>query len=788
MRIDFCGGWTCCRADRPERKYPVTLPHDAMLSEKRRYDSRGGKNTGWYEGGDYIYEKVFRVPELYEDQTVILEFEGVYHDAEVSVNGIAGGTFGYGYSGFFVCMDGMLIEGDNRLTVTAHNSDQPNSRWYTGTGIYRPVIMHILPREHFLMESIRVTTLDWKKRKIHISGELSGSGEAEFAILDGEECLFRGKASGADRVELSIELAGAELWSCDHPKMYTLRAVFGEDVREIPFGIRQIKVNSRDGFCINGERVILRGACVHHDNGILGACAYADAETRKVRLLKHAGYNALRSAHNPCSKAMMDACDREGVLIMDEYVDVWYIHKTMYDYAGKVETNYEKDLKALVDKDYNHPSVVMYSLGNEVAETSEEKGIRLCGDMRDYLHSIDGTRPVTCGVNLFFNFLYSMGFGVYSDEKAEKEPEKEVGSAFYNKLATILGDSFMKFGAWLPVSDWKTKDAYANMDIAGYNYGIWRYKKDVRKYPDRVILGSETFCADADLFWKLANRYPAVIGDFVWPGITYHGEVPYQGWKTENGKKVFQGSPAWAAAGSGRLDMNGREWSEADYTKVVFGKMPIAIGVIPVNLADEKFDIGAWDLTCALGSWSWNGCEGKETKVEIYSRAHSAELFLNGKSLGRKKLKHCRCVFKVTYEPGVLEAVAYSASGDEDAHTVLRTAGNETRLKVEEEKDTKELYFVHLRYTDEKGIPKPLARGEIKLEAEGGELLALGSARPLNPRSYLTDTTDTYYGEAMAVIRPYGTVKLHVKSYYGDQDVVLDRIQTKDMPGRRQPC
>ena len=777
LRIDFCDGWTCCRADGTDRKYPVRIPHDAMLSEDRMYDSRGGKNIGWYEGGDYIYEKDFQVPELYEDQTVILEFEGVYHDGDVLLNGMDMGNTGYGYNGCFVCLDGALREGENRLRMTVRNSDQPNSRWYTGTGIYRPVIMHILPKDHFLMESIRITTLDWKKKKLHISGELSGPGEAEFSVWDGEACLFRGKASGTGRVELSTELAGAELWSCECPKLYKLRAVFGQDVQEIPFGIRQITVNSRDGFCINGERVILRGACVHHDNGILGACAYADAEARKVRLLKHAGYNALRSAHNPCSKAMMDACDREGVLIMDEYVDVWYIHKTMYDYAGKVETNYEKDLKALVAKDYNHPSVVMYSLGNEVAETSEEKGVRLCGDMRDYLHSIDGTRPVTCGVNLFFNFLYSMGFGVYSDEKAEKEPEKEVGSAFYNKLATIMGDSFMKFGAWLPFSDWKTKDAYANMDIAGYNYGIWRYKKDVKKHPERVILGSETFCADAALFWDLANKYPAVIGDFVWPGITYHGEVPYQGWKTENGKKVFQESPAWAAAGSGRLDMNGREWSEADYTKVVFGKTPVAIGVIPLNLADEKFDIGAWDLTCALGSWSWNGCEGKRTKVEIYSRSHSAELFLNGRSLGKKKLRNCRCVFKVTYEPGILEAASYAEDGTETARTRLVTAGEETRLSVVPEEGTKELYFVNLRYTDGNGILKPLVQGEISVRTEGGELLALGSARPLNSRSYLTDTTDTYYGEAMAVIRPHGAVKLHVESPFGEQDLVLDRIR-----------
>lgn len=776
MKIDFCEGWTCCRADRKEKEYPVTLPHDAMLGEKRVFESKGGKNTGWYEGGDYIYRKEFEIPKVYDRQTVILEFEGVYHDAEVTVNGKNAGKFGYGYNGFFVYVDRLIQKGTNTLTVTVRNSDQPNSRWYTGTGIYRPVNMYILPEKHFLMESIRITTLDWKTRRIRISAELSAPGTVQFSVTDGESILYCENITGLDEISTEIELKDAELWNCENPKMYTLKAVFGEQEEEIPFGIRQISVNSREGFCINGKRVILRGACIHHDNGILGACAYADAEARKVRLMKNAGYNALRSAHNPCSKALLEACDRQGMLIMDEYVDVWYIHKTMHDYAGKVEKNYKKDLGALVRKDYNHPSVVMYSLGNEVAETSEEKGIRLCKEMRDYLHTIDGTRPVTCGVNLFFNFLYSMGFGVYSDEKAEKEPEKEVGSAFYNKLATVMGDSFMKFGATLPGSDIKTRDAYAKMDIAGYNYGIWRYKKDVRKYPDRVILGTETFCADVDLFWKLANKYPAVIGDFVWPGITYHGEVPYTGWEKKDGGYVFAGSPDWAAAGSGRLDMNGREWSEADYTKVVFGKLPIAIGVVPVNLSDEKYDISAWDLNCALGSWSWHGCEGKKTKAEVYSRADSVELFLNGKSLGKKKLKRCRCTFKVIYEPGVLEAVAYTKTGKEDARTELRTASSETILSVLPEKETKELYFINLRYTDKEGIAKPLEKGRIKMKAEGGELLALGNARPLNPEGYQSDSTDTYYGEAMAVIRPRGVVKLYVESPCGKQELLLDRI------------
>lgn len=774
MKFDFCKEWFFYSTDKIEERRQITVPHDAMLTEKRIYDSKGGKNIGWFEGKDYIYEKEFDVPKVFDDQTVILEFEGVYHNAEIFLNGEDAGRFGYGYNGFCINITQLIHQGKNFISVKVHNSDQPNSRWYTGTGIYRPVSLHILPKRHFVMDSIRVTTMDWQKRKLRINAELSCPGEVDFQILDGNIVLAQTRIMGGScSVNWNVEVDGAELWNCETPRMYTLRAVFGEDVQEISFGIRMLTVNSRDGFCINGNRVILRGACCHHDNGILGACAYADAELRKVRILKKAGYNALRSAHNPCSKAFMEACDREGMLIMDEYVDVWYIHKTMYDYAGKVEENYREDLNAMVRKDYNHPSVVMYSLGNEVAETSEEKGINLCGSMTDYLHGLDATRPVTCGVNLFFNFLYSMGFGVYSDEKAKKEPEREVGSAFYNKLATILGDSFMKFGATLPGSDIKTRDAYEKMDIAGYNYGIWRYKKDIKKYPNRVILGTETFCADAALFWELADRYPAVIGDFVWPGITYHGEIPYRGWETVNGKHVFIGSPVWGTAGSGRVDMNGREWSEADYTKVVFGKKKIAIGVTPLNLAGEKFDISAWDLTCAIGNWSWNGFEGVKTKVEVYAREPYVELFLNGKSLGRKKTRRCRAVFKTVYESGSLKAVAYNESGEKSAETQLQSAGAETILSIIPEEGTRELYYVNLRYTDAAGILKPLAQGKLRVTVQGGELLALGNAKPLNPESYLTNITDVYYGEALAVIRLHGEIKLCVESPYGSREMIL---------------
>ena len=235
---------------------------------------------------------------------------------------------------------------------------------------------------------------------------------------------------------------------------------------------------------MNGRRVIIRGACIHHDNGILGARCYEEAEERKIRILKENGYNAVRSAHNPCSKALLRACDRLGVMVMDEYCDMWYIHKTMYDYADYVQDWYEKDLTDMIDKDYNHPSVIMYSLGNEVAETGQKRGIEFFRQMRTVCKSLDSERPVTTGVNIFFNLLHALGFGVYDDKKAKTNPQKKVGSEFFNNLAGVFGDTFMKTMAKLHGCDVKTRGCYAAMDVAGYNYGILRYKHDIKSTPN----------------------------------------------------------------------------------------------------------------------------------------------------------------------------------------------------------------------------------------------------------------------------------------------------------------
>ena len=790
-KLPFNSDWFVSRMGEEDKSIAVTLPHDAMLSEPRTAQSAGGTNTGWFEGYDYVYQKAFNVPAEWADRAMFLEFEGVYRDAEVFVNDCKAAFQPGGYTGFFVALDGLLrTDSENHIRVIARNADQPNSRWYSGAGIYRPVWLHVLPKEHIALNGLKIQTLDHVRPSVRVALSLICPGTAQVSILDGDRELAQAACKCHPGGTVDIPLPDAELWSPDNPKCYTCRVVFGEDVREESFGIRTITCDSKNGFCINGERVILRGACIHHDNGILGAITLPDAELRKVRLLKQAGYNAIRSAHNPCSKALLDACDTLGMLVLDEYTDMWYIHKTRYDYAQYMPERWREDLSALVDKDFNHPSVVMYSIGNEVSETAQKRGIELTGQMTEYLHQLDN-RPVTCGINIFFNFLSSMGFGVYSDKKAEQEAakaerrkgapakKKAVGSEFFNNLAGLFGSEFMKFGATLHGSDVKTRDAFAKLDVAGYNYGEKRYVRDLKKYPDRVILGSETFCADAARFWELAKKHPALIGDFVWTGMDYLGEVGLGAMEYRDYAPDFDHGPGWITAGAGVLDLTGASTGQTAYTQVAFELCPIRIGVVPADHAFEPHSPSAWRMSNTYESWAWNGCEGKETRVEVYARGAKVALFLNGRPMGEKKPdRDSRAVFRVTWQPGELTAVVYGADGAELGRTSLSSAGEETRLAAEPEEprvSAEGLCYVRLRYTDENGLLKPLARGDIRVAVEGGRLLALGSACPYNERGYLTDTTDTYYGQALAIVKPKGPgeLVLRAESPYGSARVYI---------------
>lgn len=761
----------------------ITLPHDAMLSEPRNGDVPGGKNIGYFEGHDYVYKRTL-VIDKNQGAKFILEFEGVYKNAKVFLNGKEIAFRPYGYTNFYVDITDKAIDGENELEVHAFNADLPNSRWYSGSGMYRPAWLYVLPEKHILLNGVKIKTTDYESGEINLSLKTSSAGTARITIYDGNQAVCSAEKQTDGAVNCSIQIPNAKLWAPQTPHLYRCVVNFEGDEQEVLFGVREIECDARGGFRINGEKIILRGACIHHDNGLLGACAYAYAEERKIKILQKAGYNAIRSAHNPCSKALLDACDKLGMLVMDEYADMWYVHKCRYDYATYLSDWWEQDLLDFVDKDFNHPSVVMYSTGNEVGETSEKRGIELTKKFTEYLHKLDSSRFVTCGINIWFNAMYKMGFGQYSDKKAEKQATEKhsnknaVGSEFFNNLAGMVGADFMKTMATLPLCDTVTKEAFANLDVAGYNYGIKRYTHDLKKYPERVIVGSETFVNDTYKFIEIAKKNPALIGDFVWVGIDYLGEVGLGAMEYETYAKDFVSGPGWIAAGSGRVDITGKELGEALYTKVAYGLLPIGIAVEPVNDAGKKHSPSAWGMTNARDSWSWNGCDGNMTKVEVYARAHSIKLFINDTLVGEKKTKNdCRVIFKTKYYGGKVEAVGYDKDGNELYRTSLETAGEETELRLLPETATASkngLLYVRLQYTDNKGTVKPLARGEISLSVAGGELLGFGNACPYNEKGYLSNTTDTYYGEALAIIKPQGNaVTISAESFFGSQEVTV---------------
>ena len=781
-------GWTCRHLGDSAPGKTVTLPHDAMLAAPRTALSAGGTNTGWYEGHDYEYRRTLTVPENELTDTHILEFEGVYHNAEVWLNGQKAAFRPYGYTNFYVDCAPYLHSGENELRVIARNADQPNSRWYSGAGIYRPVQLWTAKSAHIALNGVKIRTLSLDPAVVEVRVKTTAPGTVRLTVDDLPTVQ---QESGGEAV-FTLTLDNARLWTPETPNLYTCRVNFADDEVTETFGVRKVEWGT-DGFLLNGKRYIIQGACIHHDNGLLGAVCDPDAVARKVRLLKENGYNAIRSAHNPCSKALLTECDRQGMLVMDEYIDHWYIHKTEHDYVDYFNEWWRQDLTDMVEKDYNHPCVVLYSTGNEVSETAQKRGIALTKEMTDFLHGLDDSRPVTCGVNIFFNFLSSIGFGVYSDEKAKKEAEraekakqrgekaakkKAVGSQFFNNLAVLLGDEFMKRGATLHGCDVKTRDAFANMDIAGYNYGIYRYKHDLKKYPQRLILGSETFCNDAYKFRELAKQEPRLVGDFVWAGMDYLGEVMVGSWEYADYAETFDGGPGWVSAGSGRIDLTGKPLGEALYTRVALeADNGPYIAVCPVNHTGDRHSPSAWKMTNAMPSWSWTGCEERKANVEVYARAARVELVLNGHTVGSKTLKNdCLARFSIPYESGTLEAVSYDAADHEIGRCKLQSAGSTTRLTLDAEEPTVKpghLCYVRLRYTDENGITKPLARGSIQVQVRGGKLVGMGSACPFNKHSYLDSETDTYYGEALAIVRMGGGDTMTIAASDGEYSAEL---------------
>lgn len=747
MIFNFNNDWTFVK--RNGEKTSVVLPHDAMLTEKRYASCRNAVQSGYFPGGMYRYIKDFTLTEEQVRNRVELIFEGVYRNAEIIVNGKTAGENKYGYSEFTIDITSSVKSGANTVEVKVDNTLVPNCRWYSGSGIYRPVWLIISPLS--APKTLKIKTLSYSPAVIEVAADEG----ANISICYNGVLIKKGKAG-------IYEIPDAKLWTAETPNLYTCVAERGGEKIEAKFGIRKIEWNAKTGLMINGKETLLRGGCIHQDNGVLGACTFADAEERRVSILKKQGFNALRISHNPASRALLDACDKLGMYVMDEAFDGWYIPKDYHDFSRDFYDEYKKVLCAMAEKDYNHPSVIMYSIGNEVTETASKKGIDLCNEMRDILHKLDDTRPVTCGLNVLLGVYIKHGFGVYKDKGSyEKKPlpegknykDKKAGSAFFNFWAGKLGGLLFKMSKG-KTAEKVVKDFAPCVDIVGLNYASSRYDIDAVKYPERLMVGSETMVADLPYNWERVKKYKQLIGDFVWSAWDYIGET-CMGWTYQS----YKGLPL--LSNQGMIDITGFPLASMYFMQVVWGmrKKPF-LAVQPVNHSGEIPSKGAWQFTNAIDSWEWSGYEGKKTIAEVYADADAVTLYLNGKKLGTKKIKNFRACFNVKYRKGTLEAVALDKCGKEISRSHLKSGENDVKLNVTASKrilsaNGSDLCFVEIEFTDSNGVLKPYIeqRVEIKTIGDSAVLQGFGSALYKTNEVFYKNYHDSYRGRALAVFR-----------------------------------
>ncbi|MCM1532381.1 MAG: DUF4982 domain-containing protein [Ruminococcus flavefaciens] len=759
MIIDFNKNWIFCKEG--ENGKSVDLPHDAMLEEKRTPVCPNGKNSGYFPGGKYLYSKRFNIDENDLNKEITLIFEAVYRNCKVRVNGNVAAEHKYGYTEFTVNITPFVSSGDNLVEIIVDNSLEPNCRWYSGSGIYRNVWLEIKEKIH--PNFIKVKTISYNPAVI----EVQTDGESVI-ILDADGNTVASGKSG----EFTVE--NAKLWSDETPYLYKAVATLGNETIETAFGIRKVEWSAKTGLLVNGKETLLRGGCIHQDNGVLGACTYADAEERRIRILKEAGYNAIRCAHNPAPRAMLDACDKLGMYVMDEAFDGWYIPKTYHDYARVFDSEWQGDITAMVEKDFNHPCVIMYSVGNEVSETATEKGVETCGKLADFVRSLDSTRPVTAGINVLLNVYSSMGIGVYKQKgeykaepvtKNKKYKEKKTGSAFFNAMAQKLG-ALMFFMSKGRKGDRATRGAAEKLDIIGLNYAASRYEPDVKKYPERMMVGSETMVSDLPYNWEQVKKHKAIVGDFTWAAWDYLGEACVGDWTYHS----YKGLPL--LAGSGTVDITGKIGAEAYYEQIIWGlrKKPF-IGVRPMNHAKETATKSAWRITDCIASWNWQPYNGKKALVEVYAQGYKVKLYLNDIFIGKKKLKKYKALFKVKYSTGTLTAVVCDKDGKVLARQSI-SSGKGVGLKAVPEKamlkaGSDELCYLPIEFCDDKGNIVPYAENNVTVMTDGLTLLGLGSSLCKTNETYLDNEHTSHRGRVLAILKAgekKGTAKIYISA------------------------
>jgi beta-galactosidase len=751
-REQLTKGWRFHRgalvSDTSAEWQTVRLPHDWSILEAPTKDASSAGGGGFFPTGEGIYERKIELSAEETEKENSLYFEGAYRNATVFLDGEELVKHAYGYTPFRVDLSEHVEPGRTHLLqVHVNNEPQPNSRWYSGSGLYRPVWLERRDPVHLVPESLQASTtrLSSEEAEVVVTAdfvnglETDGALEVTFTLLDANETSVAStthslelEAGDSDDLRVALTVPQPQAWSPESPHLYTLRtetAIDGtiRDTVETTIGLRTLTWSSQSGLLLNGEAILLRGGNVHHDHGPLGAAAFPEAEERKVRILLEAGYNAVRTAHNPPSTAFLEACDRLGMLVFNEAFDGWKSKKTDHDYGEIWEENWEKDLRAFVLRDRNHPSVIAWSVGNEVYERGNAKGIQRAHALAATVRTLDRTRPVTVGLN-------------------------------------GLGES----------SDWSRLDPlFDTFEFAGYNYELSNHHaSDHERRPNRIQYASESYQYEAFTNWELVQKNEYIIGDFVWSAFDYLGEAgigrvfP----PDEEARAHWEGSHfPWFGAYCGDIDIIGDRKPISHYRSLVWDEGPelyAAVRVPPPG--DGEWNETLWSVTPTLASWTWPGHEGKPLTVDVYSRFDSIRVILNGALVAEAKTGHAEeyhAAVEVPYAPGDLQIEGIR--NGEVVHTFALTTANEPakiQLHVEplaQLVENPELVFVEVSILDDRRTLCSQAAVPVAYSVNGSaEILAIGSGDVATTEPFHANPRTTYQGRSLVILRRTGEAEI----------------------------
>lgn len=766
----------------------VTLPHDASIEKNRCAEEPNGSGNGFFKEENCHYTKEFTLNKHDVGKTVWIEFEGVYQNTYVYINNSFAGQCPYGYGNFFIdATKYMNFDKKNTIKVIVKNGI-PSGRWYTGGGIYRNVNLLVAERLHVVPDGVHLAAIDIEKDqavvRVESIIEYTGTGVRDVTLnmqLRDDQGVLVAEDNMVTTIEENIKnsyiqkiyVTNPKLWDSESPYLYRYSLSIMEndvviDTEEGTFGIRKLQLDTKYGLRINGNVVKLRGGCIHRDNGIIGAADFAHAADFRIQKLKEAGYNAIRSSHYPMCRNILNACDRLGMLVMDEYTDVWTSTKVEFDYGMNMAKWWEHDVTNMVYKAYNHPSVIMYSIGNEIPETGNKFDVQWGKKLADKIRTLDDSRYITNSLNLMLSIMDRLEEMTNAAKGDGDDVNNSTGideDAEINSTMNSMGDRMNRL-IQSEVAGRATEEAFDQVDIAGYNYAVCRYEQDGKLYPNRIILGSETYPKDLDVNWELIEKYPYLIGDFSWTAWDYLGEAGIGKITYGEARRMsFYAPYPCKSAYCGDINLIGDRRPISYWREIIWGlrKKPY-LAVQPPQYHGIKHNMTNWSMTDAVHSWNWKGYEGEPITVEVYADADEAELLINGKLIETKRIgveKKAQAFFETIYMPGTLEVVTYKDAVEVGRDSIV-TAQDKVQIaasvdRIQIPADKSDICYLDISIVDADGNLNTDAKPAVTLTLEGaGTIIGYGSADPDSEENYFDETAIPFEGRLRAAIRGNG--------------------------------